>query len=233
MKKRLERGCLNCAEPATGWQTIYCSLALIIVVLFIMLVSYAIADKKKMNALKGTFAGSGAKQVHMNDTKTYANVNKDEILNDAGWVNNAKRSLSLLEAVSGLKSNVTVERFHGGMRCKFRSDVVFPVGSAMISESIYPYLDEMSRVAKEYNLSLRVEGHTDDVPIRSVEFPSNWELSTARAANIIRYFITKCGFPATRLSAEGYSQYRPVAPNGTPEGREKNRRIEVFFERNR
>jgi len=231
MKKRFDRRYLDGEESVAGWQTIYCSLSLIMVVLFVMLVSYSVADRRKMNDLRGTVAG-GANVGKIKNTKTNAELIK-KMVNDGAWVNSAMHSLSRMGAISGLKSNVTVERFHKGLKFKFKSDVIFSSGSAKISEKIYPYLDEMSKIAKEQNLSVRIKGHTDDVPIRSIEFPSNWELSTARSTNVIRYFITKCGFPAKRLSAEGFAQYRPLVPNSSPEGREQNRRIEVYLEQDR
>jgi chemotaxis protein MotB len=233
MKKRMDRRYLGDEESVAGWQTIYCSLSLIMVVIFVMLVSYSVADRKKMNDLRGMVAGDRTNAGKMNNPKTNAGFIKNEAGNDGAWVNSAMHSLSRVGEISGLKGNVTVERFYGGMKFKFKSDVVFSSGSARISEKIYPYLDEMSRIAQEQSLSMRVQGHTDDVPIRNIEFPSNWELSTARSTNVIRYFITKCGFPAKRLSVAGFAQYRPFAPNSSLEGREQNRRIEVYLERDR
>jgi chemotaxis protein MotB len=233
MKKRMDRRYLGDEESVAGWQTIYCSLSLIMVVIFVMLVSYSVADRRKMNDLRGTVAGDRANAGKMNNPKTNAGLISNETVNDGAWVNSVMHSLSRVGEISGLKGNVTVEKFYGGMKFKFKSDVVFSSGSATISEKIYPYLEEMSRIAQERSLSVRVEGHTDDVPVRNIEFPSNWELSTARSTSVIRYFITKCGFPAKRLSAEGFAQYRPLAPNSSLEGREQNRRIEVYLERNR
>ncbi|MGA2090641.1 MAG: OmpA family protein [Endomicrobiales bacterium] len=73
-----------------------------------------------------------------------------------------------------------------------------------------------------------VEGHTDDVPIHNSQFDSNWELSTARATNIVKFLVHESGFPPKRLSAVGYGEFKPIAPNDTPENRAKNRRV-VFF----
>jgi chemotaxis protein MotB len=228
MKKRIDRRYLDGKESVTGWQTIYCSLSLIMVVLFIMLVSYSVADKIKMNNVRNIVKGYPPNVGEIKKAKMNAGWEENEIDNE--WMNNAIHALSRAGAISGLKSNVDIERFHKGLKFKFKSDVIFSSGSAVINEKIYPYLDEMIRIAREQNLSVRVEGHTDDVPIRSIEFPTNWELSTARATNVIRYFIEKCGFPAKQLSAEGFSQYRPLAPNSSPQGHAQNRRIEVYFE---
>jgi chemotaxis protein MotB len=75
--------------------------------------------------------------------------------------------------------------------------------------------------------NIRIEGHTDTVPIHNTQFASNWELSTARATEMIRLFITHYNFPATRLSAAGFAEYHPVTSNGTAEGRAQNRRVDI------
>ncbi len=89
-------------------------------------------------------------------------------------------------------------------------------------DKIYPILKKLS---EEYEII--VEGHTDNVPINTPQFPSNWELSTARATTVVKYLISK-GIPPPKISAIGYGEFRPVVSNDTPENRQKNRRV-VFF----
>jgi chemotaxis protein MotB len=228
MKKRLYKPGLD-AEAAAGWQTNYCSLSLIIVVFFVMLVSYSAADGNKMKHLKGALtgapAGAGEKQHEAATQRSIAS----EPQHGGMWVNGILLTLNKTVTASGMEKEVTVERFLGGVRVKFNSDIVFSQGSASLGRNIYPYLDEMARVAQERHLSIAVQGHTDDVPISNREYPTNWELSAARAVNVVRYFIREHAFPAERLTAEGFAQYRPLLPNSTPEGRRKNRRIEVLL----
>jgi chemotaxis protein MotB len=233
MKKRLYKQYLDNEEYLTGWQTVYCSLSLIMVVFFIMLVSYSVTDKRKMNNLKGTLSGKVASVGQIRNMKTSFGLKPSESLNAGVWINKILLSFNKAGVLTGLTNDVVAERYLGGIKIKFNSDVVFTEGSAVISKKIYPYLNEMSKIAKEQNLTLRIEGHTDNVPIHSIEFPSNWELSAARATNIIRYLIKEQEFPANRLAAEGFAQYRPLASNSSPEGRQKNRRIEVYLERGR
>jgi chemotaxis protein MotB len=76
---------------------------------------------------------------------------------------------------------------------------------------------------------MRVEGHTDNVPINTSEFRSNWELSVRRATEVVRYLIEQHGFPPERISASGYAEYRPIASNDTAEDRAMNRRIEIII----
>jgi chemotaxis protein MotB len=74
-----------------------------------------------------------------------------------------------------------------------------------------------------------VEGHTDNVPINTSEFRSNWELSVRRATEVVRCLVEQHGFPPERISASGYAEYRPIASNDSPEDRAKNRRIEIVI----
>jgi chemotaxis protein MotB len=76
---------------------------------------------------------------------------------------------------------------------------------------------------------IRIEGHTDNVPINTPRFPSNWELSVARATSVVQYLISRHNFPPERLSATGYGEYRPKASNATAEGRQKNRRVDFVI----
>jgi len=91
-------------------------------------------------------------------------------------------------------------------------------------------LETLTRIAKVLNaqgFSIRVEGHTDNVPMHNSKFRSNWELSTARSTEVVSLLIEKYGFDPSQISAAGYSQYRPVAANDTEEGRRTNRRVDI------
>jgi chemotaxis protein MotB len=216
-------------EAASGWQTIYCSLSLIIVVLFVMLVSYSVADRNKMSHVRGALGAKAGRGVTVGVEKGAADSTGAEAAKEAALVSSAMLSLRKAGEDTGLKNEIAVERFLGGAKIRLNSDAVFPEGSAAIDKKMRLFLDEMGRVAMERNLSMKVQGHTDDVPVRTGEFPTNWELSAARAANVVRYLIGERGVPARRLTAEGFSQYRPLASNGSPEGRRKNRRIEIVL----
>ena len=81
----------------------------------------------------------------------------------------------------------------------------------------------------QYNNPLRLEGHTDNVPISTAQFPSNWELSTARATNGLKYLLKNFDVDANKISATGYAEFRPIADNATPEGRARNRRVDLVM----
>jgi chemotaxis protein MotB len=109
--------------------------------------------------------------------------------------------------------------------------ILFPSGEAEITPAGLEILDRVGKVLKNTEGKIiRVEGHTDNVPIHpnlQKKFPTNWELSTARATNVVRFLQEKVGIKGTRLQVIGMSEYSPVADNKTPEGRSQNRRIEI------
>lgn len=139
---------------------------------------------------------------------------------------------SALDSVSS-REKMTLEKLDQTTVLRVPNDVLFRSGHASLTAEGKKLLDDISGVMKEYpDYEIRIEGHTDSIPIkpefRNV-FPSNWELSTARATRVVHYLISQNGIDPTRLSAVGQGKYRPVATNDTPEGRSQNRRVEFYF----
>lgn len=123
--------------------------------------------------------------------------------------------------------NVSIVR--GRMVIQLPQDVLFPSGSATLSSDGRQAISQVGTVLSELeDRTFQVEGHTDDVPISTPQFPSNWELSSARALSVVRVLI-QAGVAPERLSGAGYGEYQPVASNDTPEGRRLNRRIEIVM----
>jgi chemotaxis protein MotB len=105
----------------------------------------------------------------------------------------------------------------------------FDVGSERLSGYAELVMRRVAGAVADLPNALRVEGHTDDTPIRTARFGSNWELSTARATRVVEFFIRSGNLAADRLSAAGYSQYRPRAANDTAVGRARNRRVDIVI----
>jgi chemotaxis protein MotB len=103
----------------------------------------------------------------------------------------------------------------------------FPTGRAEPTAAAQAILLEIAAVLAGDPSGIRVEGHTDDVPIRSTEFASNWELSTARATHVVQFLVERGGLPPARLSAAGYGEFRPRVGNDTPAARARNRRVDI------
>jgi chemotaxis protein MotB len=213
--------------PAAGWEVIYCSLMLIMVALFAMLVSYSSIETEKIEHFR---QGKASISEAGKPGSDILNLSPDILEDDGEFVRQTMKSLKIYLAQAGLDKSVSMKKTEKGFKVTFGSNVLFSSGRAEINKDACSCLDEMIKIARNNLFFIRVEGHTDNVPINTPEFPSNWELSTTRAVNILRYLLEKGELPAERLAAVGFSQYHPVESNDVSEGRQRNRRVEFYFE---
>jgi chemotaxis protein MotB len=123
---------------------------------------------------------------------------------------------------------VHVRRLQNSVVVDISTDILFPSGVARLSAGATAPLQKLALALKPFTNSVRVEGHTDDQPINTREFPSNWELSAARAASVVHLFMDR-GVAPERLAVMGFGPYRPAATNGTAAGRNANRRVAVVI----
>ncbi|MBI2877584.1 MAG: OmpA family protein [Candidatus Tectomicrobia bacterium] len=138
-----------------------------------------------------------------------------------------QKSVSIEEEENTAGDFIKIRVEPRGLTISMAAKYLFPPGEAEVRPDIRPVVDKMARVLKATTRLIRIEGHTDNTPIHTPAYPTNWELSTARAVRLVRYFIEEQGFPSDRLSAAGCSEFRPVASNLTEEGRAANRRIDI------
>ncbi|NIQ10173.1 MAG: OmpA family protein, partial [Gammaproteobacteria bacterium] len=124
------------------------------------------------------------------------------------------------------KNLVSIKRNKFWIEVEIKSNILFHSGSSILQNSIMPVLADVSATLREFSNPIKVEGFTDDVPVDNIIYPSNWELSVSRASSIVKAF-QKNGVSPERMSATGYSQYRPVADNTTNTGRIRNRRVVI------
>lgn len=141
------------------------------------------------------------------------------------------KGLTSFGTFKGTKAQIT-ER---GLVISLLGNVFFEPSNANLKKDSYKNLAEIGKLIKDKfpNHLIRVEGHTDSQPISSSIYPSNWELSSARASSIVRYLISSFSIPEDRFSALGYADSRPVASNNTEDGRKQNRRVEIVILRNK
>jgi len=122
---------------------------------------------------------------------------------------------------------VTVRRENMWLEIEINTDILFPSGAAGFASSAEPVLDKLAEVLKPFPNPIRVEGHTDNRPVHTAAYPSNWELSAARAASVVHQF-TKAGIDTLRLEIVGFGEFHPRQANDTPEGRNANRRVAIL-----
>ncbi len=129
----------------------------------------------------------------------------------------------------GAQNKVSVSVTQRGLVVSLKEAGFFDSGSATLKPGSYALLNDVMASLASYSNGVRVEGHTDNVPISSAAYPSNWELSTARATNVLRYLVKQEDFDPANISAAGYGEYRPVADNSDADGRAKNRRVDIVL----
>jgi chemotaxis protein MotB len=122
---------------------------------------------------------------------------------------------------------IALHREVEGLVISLREFGFFDSGSASLKPTALPALDRIASILAIRTCRLRIEGHTDNVPIHSSQIASNWELSTARSTELVRLLIQRYHFPPDRLSASGYAEFHPIASNATPQGRAQNRRVDI------
>ena len=127
------------------------------------------------------------------------------------------------------QGNVEIGVDSRGLVVSIREAGSFASGSAELSDGARALLTDIAAPLLELSQPIRIEGHTDDTPIRTSRFRSNWELSTARATQVISYLQNELGLPAARLSAAGYGEFHPRVPNASPAARAENRRVDLVI----
>jgi len=144
----------------------------------------------------------------------------DEIVSDV-------RELIMFNQLGGM---VKVEGDEMGAKITISDVLLFPPGEAKMGRGGLRVMKKIANILSQFRYQIQIEGHTDNTPIQTSRFPSNWELSADRACEMVRYLVTQGVNPAL-MAAVGYSEYRPVATNDTAEGRAQNRRVEIIYER--
>lgn len=144
-----------------------------------------------------------------------------------------KAKLDKFAAANGLQNKISSTIEERGLVVSIQDTILFNSGSADITPFSRAVLNKIAVVLAPVPNYIRVEGHTDTVPINTARFPSNWELSVLRATNVVQILTQEGHIAADRLSAEGYGEYRPVASNNTETGRARNRRVDLVILRSK
>jgi chemotaxis protein MotB len=195
------------------------------------------SESQRAKDLEAKLAEESAKRKASEERAAAAERSKAEVEQAASRLAEEKSQLqkksaeyeSLSRSLAGeiQAGRVQISELKGKMTVRLAEKVLFPSGSATLSKDGKATLGKVAEAFKDLkDRIVRVEGHTDDVPIKSAAFPSNWELSTGRALAVVR-FLQSAGVDPAKLAAAGYGEWQPIAPNDTAEGRAQNRRIEI------
>jgi chemotaxis protein MotB len=216
--------------PSGGWQVVYTGFILILLCFFIMLTSFASLEKSKITQFTHAFSSAVSVFGHGESLEEGETI----MPSGAMMVDKEKAAAELFQTVImlGVRSElngVQIRRGRRGVVMTLSDTMLFSSGSADLSNRAYPLLNKIASIIKTVKKPVEIEGHTDSMPIHNRAFASNWELSTARAVNVLRYLTANNRADGLRLSAVGMAEYRPVAPNDSESDRAKNRRVEIVF----
>jgi chemotaxis protein MotB len=223
-----------------GWLTTFNDLVTLLMVFFVLLFTMGSTDKNLMkefqNALQSGLGvlGAGSKvSVTVNGSQRSLTMDgpltqgQGETIpgDEEGTTQAIDDALTELAAEPG----INVKYSNQGARISFEDALLFDFGKADINSSGFALLDKMAAIIHKITCTVRVEGHTDNVPIHTLRFPSNWDLSTARAVSVVKYFVDGCKINPKKLSAVGYGESRSMVPNDSTANRARNRRVEIVL----
>ncbi len=219
-------------KGAPEWLATYGDMMTLCLCFFVLLFSFSTIDAQKFKAVAESLQGSLGVFESGPTLSVIPNVNEypsDIPVDEEIDYNELYQEIKKILDEKGLQNSVTLVLNERGLLIRFLDNVLFPSGSAELKAESKEIIDMLSDVVKKNNNSVRVEGHTDNIPIRTGKFPSNWELSTTRAVNVVKYFIEIKGIAPDKLSAAGYGEYHPIEKNDNAGGREKNRRVDIVI----
>ncbi|MBU8789140.1 MULTISPECIES: flagellar motor protein MotS [Bacillus] len=221
MKLRHERRKREAGRKSPSWMITFTDLITLILVFFILLFSMSQIDLQKFKTAVGSFQERGDKKAaaEAGGGESMPGESEDDLLKKiSGYIE--KNRLSRL---------ITAKRDERGVVLVLQEAVLFDSGKAEIKNQAYPLLHKMAVLFKSLPNQIDVEGHTDSRPISTYRFPSNWELSAARASTVIGYFTSKEKLDSSRFLAVGYADTKPVRDNRTESHMKENRRVEIVI----
>jgi chemotaxis protein MotB len=247
------------SSGAPEWMTTYSDMVTLLLTFFIMLFAMSTVDKARFtdvarslsNSLLNLSTGesildSSGKSIITVDfvnpsDKNLPQQNEKYIESAEEMVIDAQRQIYEMEmdiakeeirqaaVAQGIGNKVEIIEEKDFIIVRLESELFFDSGRADIRPEGYPVLDQLAEVLRNIDNEILVSGHTDNVPINTPLFKSNWELSTARATTVVRYFTETLGLDPVKFTATGNGEHRPLADNSTAEGRQRNRRIEIMI----
>jgi chemotaxis protein MotB len=235
MRKRVEK-----PENHERWLLTYSDLITLLMIFFVVLYSASTVNETKYKQLAtsmgavftggstvlGSEENSGSSSDNAGELKPLVQTEEEKLKGIENQINDIVKDLQL----EGSVSTSIEER---GLIISFTDSVFFDSGKADIKDELKPKLISVSKILNKIDNYVRVEGHTDNIPINNSDFHSNWQLSSVRASNVVEFLINYGEISPNRLSAVGYGEYRSIADNNTEEGRAKNRRVDILILNNK
>lgn len=210
------------------WLITYSDLITLLLIFFVVMYSISVLDLKKFqsmaSSLSQVLAGKELSILEERGPSIVQGKSGEELR-----LEEIQRQLEEYAQLNGLDTSVHIFQEERGLVISLNDTVLFAKGKADLTPKAQAVIAKVGGMLATIPNQVRIEGHTDNLPINTPEFPSNWELSTARATNVLRFLLEQSHLAPERLSASGYGEYRPVAANDTEANRAKNRRVDIVI----
>lgn len=223
-----------------GWLATYADTITLLLTFFVLLYSLASVDAEKTKQIAGAFKSSmegsvGSSLLEYNLYNGNVPLIGGEVDLSAEEIENLTEQQKIYNDIkSFVESNnlsevVEIVDDERGVAMQLKSNILFETSSSNLKEDSKSILNKINSIISSLENPILVEGHTDNRPINTDRFPSNWELSADRAVNVVRYFVEVLGENPERFSATGYGEFKPVVPNNNYENMAKNRRVDILI----
>lgn len=225
-------------DTTERWLLSYADFITLLMIFFVVMYAMSAVDadkyKELSSSLNSALAGDQQKVDGGDQGSPVQDIKLNEVKPDSGNVTEQDLQKIVEQVQSlinekGLENQVTVNLGDIGIWITFKDYVLFDSGSPAVKPETVNTLVELGNILKVVDNYVRIEGYTDNVPINNSMYSNNWDLSVMRASKVLEIIVSRSGFPADKISAVGYGEYRPVAPNDTEEGKAKNRRVDIVI----
>ncbi|WP_027623119.1 flagellar motor protein MotB [Clostridium lundense] len=217
------------------WLLTYSDLITLLMIFFVIMYASSNIDTTKYKAVSDSFSvvfnGTGKTIVGDDNSpsisETKPTINQETT--EKSKIEEIKNQVDTYLKNNGMKGTVSTNIDERGLVISLNNTLFFDIGKAEIKPDSQKKLIEIGNILNKINNYIRIEGHTDNIPIKNDRFQSNWQLSCERAANVTMLLIDKAGIPPQKLSAVGYGEWRPVDSNKDERGRIRNRRVDIVI----
>jgi len=217
---------------APAWMTTFGDLMSLLLTFFILLVSFSSIQMSEFKKAMGSLKGALGVLKYQKSVTVSTKLNIPQL---SGFVQ--KYTEEKIEEIKDyieenrISDQVQLSVTEDGISVRMLETIMFDLGKADLKSTAHPILNKVSELITNWPNQVRIEGHTDNLPIATAEFPSNWYLASARSINVIHYF-EKLGIDSKKMKSQSFGEVNPLVPNDSELNRGKNRRVEIFLEPN-
>ena len=218
-------------ENNERWLLTYSDLITLLMIFFVIMYASSNVDAQKYTQMSNSFREvfGGGKNIVGETNSVGTSTPKETINPQTDEFQNTKEEIQKIIDQNNLSDKVSISEEAIGLVVSFNDNLFFDKGKADVKEESKARLLDVAKVLKSLKNNIRVEGFTDDLPIHTKEFNSNWQLSSTRASNVTEYLVEDGGVDPTRVTAIGHGEYKPKEKNDSEENRQKNRRVDIVI----